>query len=191
MLRHTAIGFCAAALTILAAGCQAVTPSQAAMPANAAPSPVAGQLTVEGAVARPAPLEGGNGAAYLTVWNGLEEDVQLQEARSDAAATVELHETVEESGVMRMVPHPEGFTVPAGGSLVLKPGGKHVMLLGLVQPLTVGDTIDLGLQFDNGTAITLTVPVTDIMGMAGAMPMDMTDGGAAEPTPEGDQNTGG
>jgi len=191
MLRYTAIGFCVVALTILVAGCQAVSPGQAAMSATAAPSPTAGQLTVEGAVARPAPLEGGNGAAYLTILNGLDEDVQLQAASSAAAATVELHETVEESGVMRMVPHPEGFTVPAGGSLVLKPGGKHVMLLGVVQPLAAGDTIDLGLQFGNGTAITLTVPVTDIMGMAGAMPMDMMDGGAAEPTPEGDTNSGG
>ena len=167
MLRHTAIGFCAAALTILAAGCQAVTPSQAAMPANAAPSPVAGQLTVEGAVARPAPLEGGNGAAYLTVWNGLEEDVQLQEARSDAAATVELHETVEESGVMRMVPHPEGFTVPAGGSLVRKPGGKHVMLLGLAKPLAPGDSFTLTLHFDGSDPITVTVPVMEMSGMGG------------------------
>ena len=61
--------------------------------------------------ARPAPLAGGNGAVYLTVLNGFGEDVQLLAANSSAAAATELHETLEESGVMRMNPHPEGFRV--------------------------------------------------------------------------------
>lgn len=191
MLRNTTIGACLAAAVIFSAGCRAAPAMQAAEPsatATAAPVPVAGKLTVEGVVARPAPLAGGNGAVYLTVLNGLGEDVQLLAANSSAATAIELHETMEESGVMRMDPHPEGFAVPAGGSLVLKPGGKHIMLVGLVQPLAIGDTIDLALQFGNGETVTVTAPVTDISGLMGPMPMDMQDhdmqnhGATAEPT---------
>ena len=160
--------------TLLLSGC--VTPLSGlpvAGPPTAA-APVPGQLAVAGVMARPAPLAGGNGAVYLTVLNGLDQAVQLLSASSPAADVVELHETVEENGVMRMMPRPEGFTVPAGGSVELKPGGKHVMLIGLAQPLNTGDTVDLQLTFDNGATIALAAPVAD---MSGARP-GMTDMGA-------------
>jgi copper(I)-binding protein len=127
-----------------------------------APEPEPGKLTVVDVRARPAPLEGGNGAAYLTVLNGLETPVRLLSAAGEAAAAVELHETIDDNGVMKMEPHPEGFEIPAGGVLELKPGGKHVMLLGLVKPLAVGDSLDLTLNFEGSDAITLTVPVVDM-----------------------------
>ena len=41
-------------------------------------------------------------------------------------------------GVMKMVHHPEGWEIPAGGTLELKPGGKHIMLIGLTAPLEAG-----------------------------------------------------
>ena len=113
--------------TILLVGCAAPPPGVKLVSPTPAPAPVPGQLTVVDARARPAPLAGGTGAVFLTVFNGLAEDVQLQAASSPAAKVVELHETVEVDGVMRMIPHPEGFTVPAGSSVDLKPGGKHVI----------------------------------------------------------------
>ena len=94
-------------------------------------------------------------------------------AATDAADVVELHETVDDNGVMRMIPQPDGFTVPAGGSVELKPGGKHVMMIGLAKPLETGDEFELTLNFDNGESMTLTVPVAD---MSGEMPMNMDHG---------------
>ena len=94
------------------------------------PTPEPGKLTVVDVRARPAPLEGGNGAAFMTVLNGLDKAVRLASISGDAAGAIELHETVNDNGVMKMEPHPEGFEIPAGGTLELKPGGKHVMLLG-------------------------------------------------------------
>ncbi len=124
--------------------------------------PEPGKLTVVDVRARPAPLAGGNGAAFLTVLNGLAADVRLTGVTGDAAQAVELHETVNDNGVMKMEPHPEGFAIPAGGVLELKPGGKHVMLVGLTKPLPVGDSLDLTLNFEGAEPITLTVPVVDM-----------------------------
>lgn len=132
---------------------------QQAMPV---PTPEPGKLTVVNALARPAPLEGGNGAAFMTVLNGLDKPVRLAGIAGTAAKAIELHETVNDNGVMKMEPHPEGFEIPAGGTLELKPGGKHVMLLELTKPLAVGDSVDLTLNFEGSEPITLTVPVVDI-----------------------------
>ena len=84
---------------------------QQAMPV---PTPEPGKLTVVDVRARPAPLEGGNGAAFMTVLNGLDKAVRLASIAGDAAAAIELHETVNDNGVMKMEPHPEGFEIPAG-----------------------------------------------------------------------------
>ncbi len=62
------------------------------------------------------------------------------------AQTVELHETINDGGVMKMRPVPSGFEVPATGALELKPGGKHVMLIGLTKPMVGGEEIEITLQ---------------------------------------------
>ena len=159
---------------LFAAGCTTmVAPVENATEEMPAMAPEPGKITVMDARSRPSPMAGGNGAAYLVVLNGLDTDVQLTGAATAAADVVELHETVEDNGVMRMIPQPDGFTVPAGGSVELKPGGKHVMMIGLAKPLETGDEFELTLNFDNGESMTLTVPVAD---MSGEMPMNMDHG---------------
>ena len=132
--------------------------------------PEPGQITVMNERARPSPMAAGNGAAFLVVLNGLDEDVQFVSADSPASEVVELHETVNDDGVMRMIPQEDGFTIPAGGSVELKPGGKHVMLINLVEQLTPGNEIELTLNFDKSNSIVLSVPV---MEMGDEMPMEM------------------
>ncbi len=143
----------------------------------------AGQLQVTELRARPAPLEGGTGAIYLTVTNGTGAEEQLLAASSPAAQAVELHETVNDNGVMRMMHQPEGFAIPAGSSLDLAPGGKHMMLIGLAAPLAVGDTVELTLTFAQAGDRVFQVPVVEIEGM-GQMPMDAQ--GTPAPMPEHD-----
>lgn len=126
------------------------------------PAPEAGKLTIVDVRARPAPLAGGTGAVYFTVLNGLDADVQLVSVSSPAANVVETHETVAENGMMKMNPLPGGYTVPAGEALMLKPGGKHIMLIDVIEPLDPGDEINLTVNFDNGETIELTVPVLDM-----------------------------
>ncbi len=118
-----------------------------------------GVLAVTSVFARPSPEAGGTGGVYLTVLNGLDQPLQLMSIDGAIAAAVELHETVNEQGVMRMVPHPEGFAIPALSPLELKPGGKHIMLIDLAQPLVAGDHFTLTLNFDGAQPLTIDVPV--------------------------------
>jgi len=127
--------------------------------------PEPGKITVVNVRARPSPASAANGAAYMVILNGLDQDVTLVSAESDVAATVETHETVNDNGVMRMIPKPEGYDIPAGGSVELKPGGKHIMLIDLVKPLETGEEFELTLNFDNGETMTVTVPVVEMDGM--------------------------
>lgn len=175
----TAVAAWAALLVFVLGGCTGAMPAaqpmggaggpaaEATQEAMPLPTPEPGKLAVMDVRARPAPLEGGNGAAYLVVLNGLDTPVRLASVTGEAASAIELHETINDSGVMKMEPHPEGFEVPAGGTLELKPGGKHVMLLGLVKPLAAGDVITLTLNFEGQDAMTLPVPVVE---MEAAMP---------------------
>jgi copper(I)-binding protein len=119
-------------------------------------------IVITDPMARPAPLEGGTGGAFMTIRNESGQADRLRSADSPAAQSVELHETVDDTGVMRMVPQPDGWEVAPGGRLELKPGGKHIMLLGLVRPLKAGDTIEITLNFDKAGEIRVQAPVKDI-----------------------------
>jgi copper(I)-binding protein len=125
----------------------------------------AGSIRVEDAWARQAPAmhgrghgPAGNGAVYVTIRNGGGQPDALVAAASDAAATVELHETVRDGGVMRMRPL-EKVTVPAGGAVEMKPGGHHIMLLGLRRDLRSGDTVTVTLTFEKAGTVSVQAPV--------------------------------
>jgi copper(I)-binding protein len=69
------------------------------------------------------------------------------------------------NGVMQMRQLADGLPVPAGGSVVLKPGSYHVMLIGLKKPLTAGETFPLTLTFAKAGNISVTVAVQAIGAM--------------------------
>ncbi|HTY79988.1 MAG TPA: copper chaperone PCu(A)C [Candidatus Bathyarchaeia archaeon] len=92
---------------------------------------------------------GGTGAVYATISNSGAEADALVAASSDAAQTVELHEVINEGGVMKMRPVPK-IAVPAGGKIEMKPGGYHVMLLGLKRDLKPGEKVAVTLKFERG-----------------------------------------
>ncbi len=70
---------------------------------------------------------------------------RLVEARSAAAGLVEIHEMAMDGNVMRMRALPAGLVLPAGQPVALKPGGYHLMLMDLKQPLKAGDTVSVTL----------------------------------------------
>lgn len=122
-----------------------------------------GGIAVKDAYARATPPEAMTTGAFATITNGGKAADRLISAASPAAKTVELHETVNEGGVMKMQPHPEGWEIPAGGKLELAPGGKHIMLIDLAAPLKAGETIELTLTFEKAGAIKIQAPVKAIM----------------------------
>ena len=97
-------------------------------------------------------------AGYLVIENRGGEPVELVAVATEAAEQTEIHvmEYKNDRMTMRRV---EGLQVPAGGEVALKPGGAHLMLMELRQPLRDGDEVELVLRFDDGTERRTQVPV--------------------------------
>lgn len=118
-----------------------------------------GAMMVHNAMVRAVPMAGGNGAIYFTVMNGTAQADRLVAVESDVAAATGMHESINENNVIRMEPRPAGFEIPAGGSVELAPGGKHVMLTNVKEPLVEGASITVTLRFDHAAPISVTVPI--------------------------------
>ena len=99
-------------------------------------------------------------AAFATLDNPTDADITITGATSDAAGMVELHEVVD--GTMQ--PKDGGFTVPAGGSLTLEPGGLHLMMMALPEPITAGEDVTVTLELADGTTVEFTAPAKDFDG---------------------------
>jgi copper(I)-binding protein len=123
------------------------------------PAPAPGEITVLDLRAPEAPTGITNGAVYFTLQNGFDRPLHLLAAETIIASRVSFHETVNTDGIVRMLPQPDGFTVAPGESLILAPGGGHLMLENLQNPLQPGDEFALLLTFADAGPLTLTVPV--------------------------------
>jgi copper(I)-binding protein len=109
--------------------------------------------------ARPGLIDG-NSAVFFMIDNPTGEDDQLLSAASDIAQAVEIHQSTMHEGVMKMEKQ-DFIPVPAGERVTFEPGGLHIMLIGLHQPLNSGDTFTLNLNFDIAGEITLDVTVKE------------------------------
>jgi len=125
-----------------------------------------GDLTIGHPWARATAGGTANGAAYLTLANGGASADRLVGVASSIAAKVELHTHLMDGGVMKMRPV-EGIDIEPGAPIELKPGGLHVMLIGLTAPLKDGDTFPLELTFQKAGKVTVTVNVEATAAMEG------------------------
>jgi len=146
----------AATAALILAAAPAIAPAIAQSPS----------VAVQNQWARATPGNAANGAAYLTLTGTAAN--RLVSASSPVAATVELHEVVNDNGVMKMRAIP-GIEIVPGKPTTLAPGGLHVMLLGLRQPLRQGESFPLTLTFAQGAPVTVQVPVQAV-GAMGADP---------------------
>lgn len=119
------------------------------------------QVTISEGYVRATPPMGPNTAAFMQLENGGDQERMLVALSSPAAEKAELHNVQEQDGVMQMRPV-DGIPVPVGGKVSLQPGGLHIMLLGVKQPLAEGDEVTLELRWDNGDTEQLSLPVRDI-----------------------------
>jgi hypothetical protein len=151
-------------------------------PALAADSVKVGALEIEHAWARPSATA--NGAIYLEIENKGAAADKLVAASTAAAAKAELHSHLMDGNIARMRPV-EALEVTPGSATVLRPGGLHIMLMGLKAPLKEGDSLALTLTFEKAGKVDLTVPVRrDAGGMAPGGHGAMDHGGmhGAKPT---------
>ena len=115
-----------------------------------------GSLEIEHPWARPSNVQ--NGAAYMTITTMGKDSDRLVSVTSPVADAVELHTHIMDGNIMRMRPV-DGIDVMPGKPTELKPGGFHVMLLGLKHPLVAGSTFPLTLTFEKAGSMSVDVAV--------------------------------
>ena len=97
------------------------------------------------------------GGGFLKLANGGADD-KLLSATAGVSASAELHEMKMEGDVMRMR-QVDGIALPAGKSVELRPGGFHIMFVGLKAPLKAGDRFSMKLKFEKAGEVEVMVNV--------------------------------
>ncbi|MDK9736742.1 copper chaperone PCu(A)C [Vibrio sp. D404a] len=122
----------------------------------------ASDVMIHDAYARAMPPSAVNSAVFTTLMNHSDATRTLVSASTPAAGKVELHDVIMEGEVMKMR-QVEHIQIPAHGSTELKPGSLHIMLFDLAAHLEEGQSITLTLNYANGDAQTVEVPVKKVM----------------------------
>lgn len=102
-------------------------------------------------------------AAYMVIKNKNNQDDLLISAEASISKVVELH-NVRMKGNMKEMYQVENIAIPANGSTVLKRGSFHVMFIDLVQPLQVGDMVEITLHFKHAGSVKIKAPVKEGQG---------------------------
>lgn len=117
-----------------------------------------GDLQIDHPWSRELPPNAPAGAAYFTLHNGAAQADRLLGASTPRAEHSELHNHVHRDGLMKMEEVPS-VEVPAQGEVRFQPGGLHVMLFGLKQPLKAGEHFPLTLEFEKAGKVEVQVQV--------------------------------
>jgi periplasmic copper chaperone A len=125
----------------------------------------AGDIVIEKPWARATPKGAEVAGAYMTIQNKGATPDRLTGGSADFAS-VEIHETKSQNGVMEMREVAGGLNIPAHGSVGFAPGGYHVMFTHLAHPLTKGDTVKATLNFEHAGPIEVEFKVLGV-GAAG------------------------
>lgn len=128
------------------------------------------EVVVDHPYARAVPPGQPNSAAFMSLKNNSNEEVALVSASTSVAEVAELHTHTHADGVMKMRRIPQ-ITLQANSEVELKPGGLHIMLIGLKRDLAKDEMIDLTLNFSDGSSEKLDIQVMDVMAGMGNMKM--------------------
>lgn len=115
-----------------------------------------GDIVIEQPWSRATPVK--VGGAYMTLRNNGEIADRLIKITSPIAEKAEIHETKIENGMAMMRPV-AGIELKRRAAVQLKPGGLHVMLMGLQRPLKEGERIKLSLTFERAGTIDIEARV--------------------------------
>lgn len=123
-----------------------------------AASVTAGDIAISEPWAAATPRGARVAAGYMTVSNHAARGDTLVSASSPRASRVEVHEMSMDGAMMRMRRMPS-LALPAGGAVVLAPGGKHLMFIAISRPFVEGETIPVRLEFERAGIVTISLPV--------------------------------
>lgn len=162
-----ALGAAALAVSLSACGTNQDTTSDDAESApsstSAAPTEEASSISMSDPWVKAAP--DGMTAAFGTLVNDSDQDVLVTSATSDITSMMELHETVEnDDGAMAMQPKEGGFTIAAGDTHELSPGGDHLMIMDLTKRLSPGEIVTITLAMEDGSTTDIEATVKKFTG---------------------------
>ncbi len=143
----------ASALAVLST----LTLAACGQPASSGKAEAAGPVVVTDAICRPTPTGRQVTGCYLTLTAPAADT--LVSISSPAAALAQVHEMRMESNMMMMRELEAGLPLPAGEAVALAPGGNHIMLMGVTEPLKTGDTVTLTLAFATAAPVEVTATV--------------------------------
>lgn len=113
--------------------------------------------------AKATPPNAKNSAAFMKIENKSNNDIELLAASSNISKVTELHTHIEENGMKKMIQIPS-IKIPANSSVELKPGGLHIMFLGIQNQINENSNVDLNLTFSDGKTYELTkIPVKKVI----------------------------
>jgi copper(I)-binding protein len=160
-------------LLALAMATACMTPSFAQDHANhadpAAQVVTIGSIEISGPFTRATLPNAPVGGGFLTLTNTGAEDDRLLSATSAIARDTQIHEMAMQGDVMKMRQLTDGLVIPAGETVVLEPGGFHLMFMGLTGAIAEGDVIPVELTFEK----------------AGTISVDLVAGASAADAPAG------
>jgi copper(I)-binding protein len=138
----------------------------ASLVAGSATLAFAADIALDQPWSRATPAGAQVGAGYVTIRNAGKTADKLVSVTSDVSAKSEIHEMAMADGVMKMRAV-SAIEVPAGQSAELKPGGYHIMFVGLKQPLKEGDTVKGSLTFEKAGPVPVEFKVRAMGAPAG------------------------
>lgn len=122
----------------------------------------AGDLTISQGWARATPGGAKVGGGYVTIVNNGSAPDRLVGASADFAGKVEVHEMTMANGVMKMRPVEKGLTIDPGKTVKLAPGGYHLMMMDLKNPLKQGDKLPVTLEFEKAGKVSVSLDVEGV-----------------------------
>lgn len=123
----------------------------------------ANDINITNAYVRATPPNLPNSAAFMSIKNNSIKDISIISASSNISKVVELHTHKKmQDGTMKMYQVPQ-IKISANKETKLKPGGFHIMFIGLKQALKVGNNVTMTLKFSNGETKVITAPIKTVM----------------------------
>lgn len=133
-----------------------------------------GDLVISQAWSRATPNGAKIAGGYLTIENKGSAPDRLIGGAGDIAGRVEIHEMAMKDGVMTMRPLDSGLTIEPGKTVKLAPGGYHLMMFDLKEPLKQGDKVPVALEFEKAGKVSLSL---DVQGVGAQAPGGGHSGG--------------
>jgi copper(I)-binding protein len=122
----------------------------------------AGDLVITEAWTRATPKGAKIGGGYLTIENKGTAPDRLIGGSADIAGSVQVHEMSMDKGVMKMRPMENGLAIEPGKTVKLAPGGYHLMMMDLKNPLKKGDKLPITLEFEKAGKVQVSLDVEGV-----------------------------